>query len=339
MTQLIVWLKKTIVIVVINVVLVLIVLYGFEFFFSPYRSLPKNGFYEDGYYTWGNLVKVNKLGFREKNFTFSKQDNVFRVMVLGDSLTWGAGLSIKERYTEVAEKNANDSRENIKYEILNFGLPSASTVHERNILYKYHKIVNPDLIVVGFCLNDTQSKSQNFSHERYHLYKDWGYLVHSLANILNSFGLSYTGKVLKELFYTLAELFGIIPNWQDALDRTYNRSSQEWDLFEKALIDIKDISDSLDLPPPVFAILNQGTYTDKPTNYASPNSDLQLFLKWYHQAEEIAKNIGFTVYNHEKEIIDNLNNKNLAVNVLDGHPSSELNKVYGEKLAKIILNY
>ncbi|MGI0117388.1 SGNH/GDSL hydrolase family protein [Zooshikella sp. RANM57] len=332
--------KKIAVIILVNFFGIVLVLYCFELLLSPYSDLPKNGFYEDGYYTWGHKVKINKFGFRDDNFNIPKSKGTIRVMVLGDSLTWGAGLSENERYTEVAQRIINiKNNNNKKYEILNFGLSSASTFHERNILNKFHKVVDPNLIVVGFCLNDTQPRSQNFSQERHELYKKWGYLVHSFSNKLRKYGLRYIGEIFKKLFYKSAEKFGIIPNWQDALDRTYNITSQEWTLFEKSLIDIKNISDSLSLPPPVFAILNQGTYTDKPTNYASPNNDLQLFLKWYRQAEELAKKMGFIVYNHEEEIINNLNNKNLAVNILDGHPSAELNKIYGEKLAKFLLNY
>jgi hypothetical protein len=62
---------------------------GFEFFFRPYKHLPINGFVNGKRYTWGRLVENNRYGFRERNFKQPKPSDTYRVMVLGDSLTWG----------------------------------------------------------------------------------------------------------------------------------------------------------------------------------------------------------------------------------------------------------
>jgi len=113
--------KKIWKVVVVNIILVLLVLYGFEFYL--YRSLPKlpcddySGSYkrcnvnkekEKILYTWGNPVVNDSFGFREREFAIPKPDNVFRIMVLGDSLTWGAGLAVEERYTNRLEKYLNE---------------------------------------------------------------------------------------------------------------------------------------------------------------------------------------------------------------------------------------
>ena len=47
-----------------------------------------------GRYTWGHRVSDNSLGFREREFALPKPPGVCRVMVLGDSFTWGAGLAL-----------------------------------------------------------------------------------------------------------------------------------------------------------------------------------------------------------------------------------------------------
>jgi len=107
--------KKIWKVVVLNIILVLLVLYGFEFYL--YRSLPKlpcddySGSYKRCnihrvvyyvihkkiykekpsviLYTWGKPVVKNRFGFREREFAIPKPDNVFRIMVLGDSLNLG----------------------------------------------------------------------------------------------------------------------------------------------------------------------------------------------------------------------------------------------------------
>jgi hypothetical protein len=150
-------------------------------------------------------------------------------------------------------------------------------------------------------------------------------------------GLTYSGRKIKEAFYLSAEKRGRIPVWQTALQRSYEPGSEDWGAFVQALRDIKAVSDELGLPAPVFTILNQGTYTDRPTNYRDPDEALELYLRWYHQAEEAAREIGFTTYHHEEEIAGQLNDVSLAVNILDGHPSADLNLIYADKLYDKIL--
>jgi lysophospholipase L1-like esterase len=259
-------------------------------------------------------------------------------MVLGDSLTFGTGLAVEERYTAIAEKLLNKNFNNMKFEILNFGIDSGPTTKERDVLRKLKGVVDPDLIVVGFCLNDPQPKSQNYSIEREKLRKSIiGSIIDRISRFMLYIGQPYIGKLINNAFYKSAKILGLIPTWQNALQRTYDPSSSEWQEFIQALKDIKSISDELNLPSPIFAILNQGTFTDKPTDYSNPDENLKQFLQWYHQAEKAAEDIGFISYNHEYEISRQLRNEPLAVNILDGHPSANLNRIYGEKLYQKIL--
>ena len=64
---------------------------------------------------------------------------------------------------------------------------------------------------------------------------------------------------------------------------------------------------------------------------------LEQYLAWYHQAEKAAEDVGFMTYNHEYEIPRQIKNESLWVNHLDGHPSASLNRVYGEKLYRKII--
>jgi len=328
---------KILLAVAVNCLLIVAILYGFEHFLNPYDALPDNGNINGTIWTWGHRVQNNRLGFREREFDIPKPRDVYRVMVLGDSLTWGAGLATEQRYTSIAEQLLNRQPADVRFELLNFGISGGPTIVERDILAKLAEHIDPDRIVVGFCLNDPQPRGQNFSIERQTLQNGTaGKLVDLLARTMHDIGLTYTSKLLHDAFYKSAELLDVIPVWEQALDRTYQRESAEWQLFIQALTDIKAVSDQAGLPPPVFAVLNQGTRNDRPTDYAAPDEDLQLFLKWYHQAEAAARDIGFVTYNHEQEIIAQLARESLAVNSLDGHPSANLNRVYGEKLHQVL---
>ena len=328
--------KEWALIVLFNIVFIAAILYGVEFLFSPYRGLPKDGVYGEERYTWGHLVEKNRYGYREREFETPKPPGVYRVMVLGDSFTWGQGLAVEERYTAVAEELLNHSSTGVKFEVLNFGVPGASTTMERSILRKYIDEVQPDLVVVGFTLNDTQPKEQNYSFEREMLDEKGGQIVRELSHKMYYMGLPFIGTSLRQAFYTSFERSGKIPGWETALQRTYDKSSEEWGEFVNALEGIKWITDHRNLAPPIFAVLNQGTSTQQPTDYGNPDEALELYLQWYHQAEQAAAEAGFVVYNHEQEIAAQLNDEALAINRIDNHPSANLNRLYGGKLFEII---
>ncbi len=48
---------------------------------------------------WRRTVQLNAWGFRDRNFEPSKADNVYRVAVIGDSITYGQGVREEERFS------------------------------------------------------------------------------------------------------------------------------------------------------------------------------------------------------------------------------------------------
>ena len=302
------------------------------------KPLPLNGIHNGERYTWGNKVELNSLKFREREFKIPKPAAVKRIMVLGDSLTWGAGLSLKERYTAVAEEKLKQKFPDKNIEILNFGRSGGPTVSEANILERYIDRIDPDLIVVGFCFNDPQPKSQDYSveKERFDLEKQG---LINFGNILKSIGLKEISALYVKSIYVFAEYMEIIPAWPTSLDRVYNKDSHEWQSFVAALKKIKNISDTHSLAKPIFSSLNQGSSSKKITDYTKPDPLLKKMIKWSNQAVRAAKKEGFIAYSHEEEIIKQINKTNMAVNYADGHPNAALNRIYGEKLAEHISEY
>jgi hypothetical protein len=66
---------------------------------------------------------VNRFGFRERDFQLEKPANVYRITVIGDSLTFGNGIEEQDRVSNLLEQrlNADQNRGNVDYEVLNFG--------------------------------------------------------------------------------------------------------------------------------------------------------------------------------------------------------------------------
>ena len=167
---------------------------------------------------------------------------------------------------------------------------------------------------------------------------------------LRDIGLPYLAERLNVAFYNLAMKAGTIPDWQTALQRTYEPLSDEWVAFVQALREIKNISDELHLSRPIFVILNQGNHSSEYDNLEGRHQGdssyavgqelaghIEQYLAWYHQAEKAAEDVGFLTYNHEYEIPRQIDNESLWVNKLDSHPSASLHRVYGEKLYRNVI--
>lgn len=97
-------------------------------------------------------VRLNKWGFREREFESSKPDNIYRIAVIGDSITFGQGIAEEDRFTNLLEKSLSMKKN--RYEVLNFGKPGAETIDEITILRDVLLKLNPDFILLQWYIND-----------------------------------------------------------------------------------------------------------------------------------------------------------------------------------------
>lgn len=299
---------------------------------DPLRTAPPNGRVDNVVYTWGHATERNRFGFRDRDFAAPKPEGTFRIMVLGDSITWGVGLPAEKRYTNLLEGFLRDVAPGLGAEVLNFSMPGIGTSHEAALLHVYQDVVDPDMVVVGFCLNDPQPQAMDHSPER----ESWRPKLAWIQPFFGRIGLRGTGQLAERASWRLTELFGLVPTWEEALDRAYDERSPEWREFVSSLRNIRAISDRRGLSRPHFAVLNQGSGSAEPTDYRNPDETLLMFLRWSHQAEEAARSIGFDAYNHEAEIARELGKRDLSVNRWDGHPSEDLHQIYARKMSKLI---
>ena len=111
--------------------------------------------------------KHNSLGFRDVEHTLAKPEGVFYILGLGDSFTYGVGISFEESYLFRLEKMLNERQgEHPKIEIIKAGIPRFFPEAERLVLQHYGIKFNPDLILIGFLVNDVMD---TFSRSRYQI--------------------------------------------------------------------------------------------------------------------------------------------------------------------------
>lgn len=113
-----------------------------------------------GYFRDNNTVRhiTNGAGFRGPEILQEQSKTVYRVLFLGDSITFGEGVYFKDTYPEQFKNLAqNDGLFNGKtVESINAGVGGYNTRNEYTLLEDivgFYKI-KPDRIVVGYYLND-----------------------------------------------------------------------------------------------------------------------------------------------------------------------------------------
>lgn len=101
---------------------------------------------------WDIVVTHNKLGLRDREFSYEKPAGVKRVLVLGDSFTEGHGVASEATFPKVLEKKLVDSGK--KVEVINAGISSYSPSLEYLYLKNEGLKFNPDLVIVEVDLSD-----------------------------------------------------------------------------------------------------------------------------------------------------------------------------------------
>lgn len=105
--------------------------------------------------TWvGVNVKTNSLGFRDEEIPLDKQPDEFRILCLGDSVTFGYRLEEPQTYVAQLEALLNQHYQRRHFQVINAGVDGYSTFQELHLLKQKGLALKPDLILVCFVLND-----------------------------------------------------------------------------------------------------------------------------------------------------------------------------------------
>lgn len=110
-----------------------------------------------GYHGWfaGVPVEINSLGFRDtREYALEKSPRTFRILVLGDSVTFGHGALFTTTYPYLLEQRLRQWRPEVDWQVWNLGVPGYNTRTELEYLREVGSRYRPDLVVVGFFEND-----------------------------------------------------------------------------------------------------------------------------------------------------------------------------------------
>lgn len=105
-------------------------------------------------------LATNELGFRDTAFN---QNADKRILLLGDSISWGDGISdVKKVYPYLLEKMLSEKTGHT-YEVINSSVPGYSTFQQLRYLQQYGIELDPDMIILQFSLNDVVERYSAFA--------------------------------------------------------------------------------------------------------------------------------------------------------------------------------
>jgi hypothetical protein len=108
----------------------------------------------DGWFA-GVPVHINNLGFRDpRDYALAKSPNTFRIVFLGDSVTFGHGSVYEHTYPYLLEQKLKQWRPRVDWQVWNVAVPGYNTSQELEHLKEIGPQFSPDLVVVGFFEND-----------------------------------------------------------------------------------------------------------------------------------------------------------------------------------------
>lgn len=111
-------------------------------------------------------IKVNSQGFRDEEFNAEK--DVYKVMMLGDSMTLGAEVSQEEIFPSLLEEQLKAKFSSDNIDVLNFGITGYGTVQELLCFEKYGPIYQPQALILMFYEgNDFSDNINAMSSGRY----------------------------------------------------------------------------------------------------------------------------------------------------------------------------
>lgn len=108
------------------------------------------GYVKKAEYT--HSFRLNSLGFRDIERKKLKPENTYRIIGLGDSFSWGAGVNQSDTFLNRLENslNHNSKSKSVYYEVFNWGVDAWGTAQQLLCLKHQALAYNPDLMILQY---------------------------------------------------------------------------------------------------------------------------------------------------------------------------------------------
>ena len=100
----------------------------------------------------GLVYELNSSGFRGPEVFENKPD--YRIVAIGNSCTFGWGISLPYTWTERLRKKLDKRYQNSKHEVINAGIPGYTSFQGKKFLFDELLVLQPEAVIITFGWND-----------------------------------------------------------------------------------------------------------------------------------------------------------------------------------------
>ncbi len=104
-------------------------------------------------YMKGYPVRINGDGYRDREFSVEKPDGVYRIVVVGDSVTMGSGVAVEQVYTRRIEQILNARQDQVRVEVYNLGIGGTDPLQMVRRIEVDGLRYKPDLVLLATITN------------------------------------------------------------------------------------------------------------------------------------------------------------------------------------------
>lgn len=109
---------------------------------------------------------VSSQGVRDRKYVLPKPVDVFRILVLGDSVVYGSGIPQAELFTELLEMAGVPPADCRVLEVVNAGVKGYTTYNEIEYYAAEGRRFGADLVLLCVCLNDIVNPRTHWNYAR-----------------------------------------------------------------------------------------------------------------------------------------------------------------------------
>ena len=236
-----------------------------------------------------SLLAFNSKGLRGPEIAYEKGNNIYRILVLGDSFTESYTVNLADSFPELLEKNLAGGIAHKNVQVINTGVGGYSTDQEYLYMKEEGQKFHPDLTILMFCENDVYFNDQPSYYGRgfkpYFKLENGGLVLKNIPvpkppleaapnPILKFWPKSYLRLYLKDRLKAKEKnRKHKFPNEQKIRLINYDQATQyEWEITEKLIQEIK-----------LLAVQNGGNFLVVyiPTNILVEDKLLDVYLKTF----------------------------------------------------------
>jgi lysophospholipase L1-like esterase len=159
-------------------------------------------------------VSINSQGLRDREYPLVKPPDTYRILLLGDSTTFGWGVREEDTVAKILERSLNHD-EGRPYEVINAGVGNYDTVQEVTYYRERGRAFHPDLVILEYFINDAEPVPR----EQQGFLRDKSYFV--------AFVVSRADGILR--------VAGRRPDWREYYRSLYADHQPGWQAAQEAL--------------------------------------------------------------------------------------------------------